>query len=204
MHDIAKGDFGSAMASSVRTLACTGGNGSLCVVTVVPTEFRKDWEAFYDEKSNPLWKQGRDAGWLTGSLDTLFFTPALYRGARPGPPPPGLSSRVFPNKSRGLLVASLGSAPSSSTDAFISSITSSESDVYHKEAAVINTIAGPVDSGTLAGKGFGVLHVCKSQRDAVKLSANLGSAPYASGSANYASGFRVAEDLIPGATYRAY
>ena len=75
-------------ADCFRCLVCRGvEDEDAVVVSFFSAAALPGVRAFYDESSNPLWREGREAGWLSGEVQRDFFEPALYRGAVAGPPP---------------------------------------------------------------------------------------------------------------------
>eukprot|EP00966_Prymnesium_polylepis_P309928 7160948-Prymnesium_polylepis.1 len=76
------------MSSALRAIVCRGlTDGDAVEVTFLPAAELATVRGFYDESANPLWRQGREAGWLSSQLRCDFFEPTLFRGDAPGPPP---------------------------------------------------------------------------------------------------------------------
>ena len=83
---------------AIRVLTLKGPDESIAVLIVMPTAKLPAIKAFNDQSKktkNPLWAQGREAGWLKGTFTQEYYTPALFRGEQNGPPPPNLKGKGF-------------------------------------------------------------------------------------------------------------
>lgn len=96
-------------------------------------------------QQNPLWAKGKEEGWLTGPYDSpAWFTTeiALFRGAKPGPPPS--------MKGKGLGLFNAGSKLA--FDEWTGLFTSPDSDKLHAAAGIVNSVAGKT-VGSSGGEG---------------------------------------------------
>lgn len=158
---------GEAERSVIRYIVLRDEKDGIAVLTVFPSEQLPGTQSFYDQDLNPLWKQGREEGWLTGTFKSFYFTPTLFRGAKEGPPPPH-------QEGKGMLFggAKLGIAYAEFTQTF----TSPEFDELHSVYGVESSVTGPVAPGSLAysakleNGSVGVVHFHETPEQAAALS----------------------------------
>ena len=154
------------MAGCFRTIVCKGyANADAVVVNFFPTAELANVRAFYDGEANPLWRQGREEGWLVGSLRRDYFEPALYRGQE-GPPPSLAPGAGLTFCGHGLTVG---------FKTWASYFTSAGADEKHAKLQVTASVAGPLLAGctNLVPPGPAVLHVHSTPAAAAELAASF-------------------------------
>ena len=119
---------------------CRGdGSNDAVVVSFLSASALDSARAFYDEASNPLWRRGRQEGWLDGRLRRNFFLPALYRGVEAGPPP------LF---APGMGLSFCGHGLTVGFPTWSRYFTSASADEKHAKLDIMASAAGPLTAGS--------------------------------------------------------
>ena len=85
----------------VKTEAIEGGDGVLAGI-IFANDALPEVIKFFDDKTNPLFQQGRKDGWLTGKWRTNYYRGELFRGSELGPPPKLLKGQGIAYGTHGL------------------------------------------------------------------------------------------------------
>ena len=158
---IAAGEFGPALGATFEylTLFEEGGDGVM-VVSVCPAASAKALTDFYSAK-NPLWKEGRKEGWLTGDFGYFANDVQGFRG--PSPPP------NMKGKGVGVYVFECALP----FGEWLPQFTSADSDKLHAAAGITNSAVGIASAASgvpspAKGKGFtgAVWHFHKTGKQA--------------------------------------
>lgn len=149
----------AVLSKSIRIIVgrapVPGQSDNVCVMSVIPTEYAKEVYAFFDDKKNPVFIEGRKEGWLTGTFNRDIFVPQLFRGAKPGPPQPLAKGAGF--------VFGTHDSKISFGD-WSKLFTAPEADDFHDSIGVIASVAGPeIKGASMHSKngGPGVVHFTK-------------------------------------------